>query len=112
MNKKHEPCPDSCPAYQRKDIFLLTKPPHSDRARLCLQLIAQSEDAVLYLAGDGVYNLIGEVSITLPRERIVACQEDMQARGVFAEGKATVPVDFYELLVDDVMSETTRVFAF
>jgi tRNA 2-thiouridine synthesizing protein B len=110
MNEKGEL--NSGPANQRKDIFLLTKPPHSDRARLCLRLIAQSEDAVLYLAGDGVYNLLGEAPIALPREGIVACREDLQARGVPAEGRATVPVDFYELLVDDVMSETAWVYTF
>jgi len=96
----------------RKDIFLLTKPPHSDRARLCLRLMALSGNAVLYLAGDGVYNLLGEPPAALPRERIVACQEDLQARGVLADEIATVPVDFYELLIDDVMSETARVYTF
>jgi sulfur relay protein TusB/DsrH len=110
MNRKGEL--NQSPANQRKDIFLLTKPPHSDRARLCLQLIAQSADAVLYLAGDGVYNLLGEAPVALPLERIVACREDLQARGVPSEGIATVPVDFYELLVDDVMSETVRVYTF
>ncbi len=110
MNRKSESHSDL--ENQRKDIFLLTKPPHSDRARLCLQLIGQSKDAVLYLAGDGVYNLLGEAPVVLPRERIVACREDLQARGVSMEGKATVPVDFYELLVDDVMSETARVYTF
>jgi len=110
MNRKGEL--HSGPANQRKDIFLLTKPPHSDRARLCLQLIAQSEDAVLYLAGDGVYNLLGESPAALSRERIVACQEDLQARGVLADENATVSVDFYELLIYDVMSETARVYTF
>ncbi|VVB67652.1 Uncharacterised protein [uncultured archaeon] len=100
------------PANPRKSVFLLTKPPHNDRASLCLQLIAQSKDAVLYLAGDGVYNLLGEPPAALPRERIVACREDLQARGVLADGIATVPVDFYELLIDDVMSEAARVYAF
>jgi hypothetical protein len=50
----------------KMDIFLLTKPPHSDRARFCLQLIMQSENAVLYLAGDGVYNLLGATLKALP----------------------------------------------
>jgi tRNA 2-thiouridine synthesizing protein B len=104
-----QPC---SPANPRKDVFLLTKPPHSDRARLCLQLMAQSENAVLYLAGDGVYNLLGEPPAALPRERIVACREDLQARGVLANEIAAVPVDFYELLIDDVMSDAARVYTF
>jgi tRNA 2-thiouridine synthesizing protein B len=40
-------------------IFLLTKTPQSERAKLCLRLLASSVDAVVYLAGDGVYNLLG-----------------------------------------------------
>jgi len=110
MFRKSEPHSD--PANERKDIFLLTKPPHSDRARLCLQLVALSGNAVLYLAGDGVYNLLSEPPAALPSERILACQEDLQARGVLADEIATVPVDFYELLIDDVMSETARVYTF
>lgn len=93
------------------DIFLLTKPPHSERARFCLRLIAQSENAFLYLAGDGVYNLLGEALEALPRDRVLACREDMEARGVRAEDKTTVPVDFYEQLVKDVMHEMRRLYS-
>lgn len=94
------------------DIFLLTKPPHSDRARFCLQLIKRSENAVLYLAGDGVYNLPGKALEALPRDRILACREDLQARGVQAEGKTIVPVDFYEKLVKDIMYKSRRLYTF
>jgi sulfur relay protein TusB/DsrH len=101
-------------------IFLLTKTPHSERTGLCLLLVASSQDAVVYLAGDGVYNLMGlgedEASQALvalvPRHRILACREDLVARGVSAEGKATVPADFYEYLVDDMMREGNRIYAF
>jgi tRNA 2-thiouridine synthesizing protein B len=106
-----------------KHIFLLTKTPQSERARLCLQLAKQSKNAVLYLAGDGVYNLaefIGSCDApaletalaALPRDRIMACKEDLEARGVQAENKATVPDDFYRRLVDDMMQEGSRIYTF
>jgi tRNA 2-thiouridine synthesizing protein B len=111
-------------------IFLLTKTPQNERTKLCLRLLASSEDAVVYLAGDGVYNLLGreeadKVSQTgetcpagqalaalAPRHRILACREDLEARGVSADGKATVPADFYESLVDDMMQEGSRIYTF
>ena len=107
-----------------KHIFLLTKTPQSERARLCLQLAKQSKNAVLYLAGDGVYNLLAEfigscdapalaaALSALPMDRIMACKEDLVARGVQAEDKATVPDDFYGRLVDDMMQEGSRIYAF
>jgi tRNA 2-thiouridine synthesizing protein B len=94
------------------DVFLLTKPPHSDRARFCLELIAQSENAILYLAGDGVYNLLENALEVLPQDRILACKEDLDARGVQAGDKATVPSDFYEQMVGDVMHERRRLYTF
>ena len=107
-------------------IFLLTKTPNSERTRLCLRLVtsSDSDDAVVYLAGDGVYNLLGQeeagescqagqaLASALPGHRIIACREDLEARGVSAEGKATVPVDFYECLVDEMMREGSRVYSF
>jgi len=112
-------------------IILLTKTPQSARTRLCLQLLAGlvgSVDVMVYLAGDGVYNLLGQdepdcISRTggqasktlwalLPRDKIIACREDLAARGVFANGKATVPANFYELLVDDMMEEGRRIYTF
>ena len=105
-------------------VFLLTKTPNSERTKICLRLVAGSVDAIVYLAGDGVYNLLsqaeaGEASqagqalaSTLPRHRILACREDLEARGVSAEGKATVPADFYERLVDDMMREGSQVYSF
>jgi tRNA 2-thiouridine synthesizing protein B len=97
----------------KKEIFLLTKPPQSDRTRLCFQLMEHSENAALYLAGDGVYILLDEATLkTLPKESILVCKEDLQARGVQDEGRATVPENFYELLVEDIMLEDNRIFAF
>jgi sulfur relay protein TusB/DsrH len=96
-----------------KEIFLLTKPPNSDRAGLCFQLLEHSKNAVLYLAGDGVYILLDAAFLeALPKERILACREDLLARGLQAEGRATVPENFYELLVEDMMSEESRILAF
>jgi sulfur relay protein TusB/DsrH len=72
-----------------------------------------SKNAVLYLAGDGVYILLDATSLkTLPKESILVCKEDLQARGVPDEGRATVPENFYELLVKDIMLEANRIFAF
>ncbi len=94
------------------DVFLLTKPPKTDRAAICLQLMAQSENAVLYLAGDGVYNLLGDVLEALPRDRIFACKEDLEARGVQPEKIPIMTVDFYERLLEDIMSDANRLYTF
>jgi len=97
-----------------REIFLLTTPSHSDRARLCLRLIARSEkeNPVLYLAGDGVYNLLDSALKFLPRERVLVCREDLEARGVQAGERATVPDDFYELLVEDIMAKKNLAYTF
>jgi tRNA 2-thiouridine synthesizing protein B len=101
----------------KKEIFLLTKPPHSDRTKLCFHLMELSEDGVLYLAGDGVYNLLEEAALeALPRERILACKEDLEARGVAAgvaaRERAMVPENFYELLVQDMICEGSKIYTF
>jgi len=120
-------------------IFLLTKTPQSERTKLCLRLAASSQDAVVYLAGDGVYNLLrqdeagkvnhnGEavqatghpcqkdgfqaLAATLQKHRIFACLEDLEARGVHADGKATIPADFYGSLVNEMMREGSQVYSF
>ena len=97
----------------KKEIFLLTKPPNSDRTRVCFQLMEHSENTVLYLAGDGVYNLFEVASMkALPKQSVLVCKEDLEARGVQAEGAATVPENFYELLVKDMMFESSRIYTF
>lgn len=101
----------------RRHTFLLTKPPGSERTKLCLRLVERTEDAVLYLAGDGVFNLLGDspkvlaVAVQSP-VRIYACREDMQARGVKSTGAATVLDDFYDRLVADMMDDENKVYSF
>ncbi len=97
----------------KKEIFLLTKPPHSDRTRLCLHLMELSENGVLYLTGDGVYNLLEEATLgALPQWRILACKEDLEARGVPLGERAIAPENFYELLAGDIVSEGSRIYTF
>jgi tRNA 2-thiouridine synthesizing protein B len=97
----------------KTDIFLLTKPPQSDRTKLCFQLIEQSDNPALYLAADGVYNLLETDSMkALPIKRILASKEDLDARSVQAREQVIVADNFYELLVEEMMSEGSRVYAF
>jgi len=97
----------------RRDVFILTKPPQSDRTKLCLGLMERSETAVLYLAGDGVYSLLDPAFLeTLPQVRILACREDLEARGVPPGARAAVLESFYELLVEEIASEGSRIYAF
>jgi len=96
----------------KKEIYILTKPPHNDRTKLCIKMIENSMNAILYLAGDGVYNLMSSSIEILPMERIFACKEDMDARGIQARKKATVLVGFYKNLVEDVMGSSDKVYTF
>ena len=93
-------------------VFLLTKPPNSERAKLCIQLVERSENAVLYLAGDGVFNLLNPSVVALPTGNVYVCKEDMDARGVQPENAAISLVDFYEQLVEDMMVRSDKVYAF
>ena len=93
-------------------VFLLTKPPQSERAKLCIQLVERSKNAVLYLVGDGVFNLLNPFFQALPPDRIYACKEDMDARGVQPEDTAISLVEFYEQLVEDMMVRSDKVYAF
>jgi tRNA 2-thiouridine synthesizing protein B len=98
---------------EKKDIFLLTKSLHSDRTGLCLHLMEQAENGVLYIAGDGVYNLLEEGTLGgIPPERIFACKQDLEARGIKAKERSNVPDNFYELLVEDMISEGSRIYTF
>jgi tRNA 2-thiouridine synthesizing protein B len=90
------------------DVFLLTKAPSSSRSKLCLKMVRSSDDPRLYLAGDGVYHLLGD----LPSGKVIACKEDVQARGISSIDSASVPEDFYSLLVEEVMKEASRVYSF
>src|SRR5512136_1348873 len=95
------------------DIFFLTKPPHNDRTKLCLHLMEHSQNCILFLAGDGVYNLLEAACIqALPNKRVLACKEDLKARGVQVKGRAIVPDNFYEQLAKDMISEDSKIYAF
>jgi tRNA 2-thiouridine synthesizing protein B len=98
----------------KRGIFLLTKPPHSDRAELCLHLMERlGKNASLYLAGDGVYNLLEfELLQAMPVKIIIACKEDLEARGVRAEEGVMVPENFYEHLVKDMATEGSQIYSF
>lgn len=94
------------------DVFLLTKPPGSDRSELCMKLLSRRERARLYLAGDGVYHLLNQ-TIDLPLScEVFASREDVVARGVVARIRAEVTEEFYEILVEDVMEGDGRFFNF
>ncbi len=90
------------PGNSRREIFLLTKTPHNDRTELCFKMIESSGNAILYLVGDGIYNLMNSSLEALPWTRILVCKEDMDARGVQAKGKATILTDFYEHFVENI----------
>ena len=100
------------PGNSERDIFLLTKPPYNDRTRLCFKMIERSGDAILYLVGDGVYNLMSKSIEILPRERVFACREDMDARGIQAREKATILADFYQHFAEDIMGLRRRIYTF
>ncbi len=95
-----------------RDIFLLTNPPQSKRAELCLRLMEHSEDPVLYLAGDGVYNLLDEALMGEWPGKVMACNEDLEARGLQAGEGVRVPEDFYQLLVEEMVAEGSRIYSF
>jgi tRNA 2-thiouridine synthesizing protein B len=103
---------DRCREDLKSLVFLLTKPPNSERAKLCFQLVERSKNAVLYLSGDGVFNLLDHSVKALPPGSIYACKEDMDARGVQPENTAISLVEFYEQLVEDMMVQGEKVYAF
>ena len=94
------------------EIFLLTRPPKSERTELCLRLMKHGEDPVLYLAGDGVYNLLDEALMEKWPGRVLACKEDLEARGLQAGEGVRVPEDFYQLLVEEMAAECSRIYSF
>ena len=96
----------------KREVFILTKPPHSERAKLCIRLVERSKNAALYLAGDGVFNLLDPTVEALPPDSIYACKEDMNARGVQPKNIAIILVEFYVQLVDDMMVRSDKVYVF
>ena len=96
---------------------MLTKPPFSPRADLCLKLAARSGNAKIYLAGDGVYHLLAGIE-ELPGCKIFACQEDLEARAIRSKEEAgdkekfEVPENFYAALIEDLMEHCERAYTF
>jgi tRNA 2-thiouridine synthesizing protein B len=102
---------------EKLHVFLLTKPPFSPRADLCLKLAARSGNAKIYLAGDGVYHLLAGI-LELPGCKILACQEDLEARAIKGKEdgrdkeKVAVPENFYVALIEDLMEHCTHAYTF
>ncbi len=94
------------------DIFLLTKAPRASRSSLCFKLMKYSENAKLYLAGDGVYHLLNGSSLPVPAEKIMACREDILARGLTSTDGIVMPDDFYGQLIKDIMENSDKVYVF
>ena len=93
------------------DVFLLTKPPFGPRSDLCLKLAVRAGKARLYLAGDGVYHLLGGIE-QLPECEIYACKEDLEARGIKAGEKMTVLDNFYSDFIEDIMEHCRHEYTF
>jgi sulfur relay protein TusB/DsrH len=71
----------------------------------------RSQDARLYLCGDGVYCLLDDLNGLLPSDLILACAEDVTARGISGEIAGIVLQEFYDRLIEDVlMSENVYSF--
>jgi len=96
---------------EHRDVFLLTKPPFSPRSDLGLKLASRSGNARIYLAGDGVYHLLAGIE-ELPGCKVLACQEDLEARAIKVKEKVTVPENFYAALIEDVMEHCKRAYTF
>ncbi|MCX8207369.1 MAG: hypothetical protein N3G75_06010 [Methanothrix sp.] len=87
-------------------VFILTKPPGSPRAQLCLKMLGRNFR--LYLIGDGVYNILAG-RLDSAEGEIFAFKEDLRERGVPSAG--IKEIDDYGIMVDDIMSAES-VFAF
>ena len=94
------------------DLFILTKPPRATRSELCFKLMERSENAKLYLAGDGVYHLLNMSALPITTEVTVACGEDILARGLPITDDIVIPDNFYGQLVKDMMENSEMVYVF
>ncbi|NYT02593.1 MAG: hypothetical protein GKC10_07540 [Methanosarcinales archaeon] len=94
------------------DLFLLTRPPGHHRADLCLRLVERSRNPRLYLAGDGIYNLLCLPAHLNGRGRVVACREDALARGLGDCREAAYPDDFYRELAREMLGDRVKMFVF
>ena len=102
---------------EKLHVFLLTKPPFSPRADLCLKLAVRSGNAKIYLAGDGVYHLLAGIE-EMPGCKIFARQEDLEARAIRSKEEArdkekvAIPENFYAALTEDLMEHCERAYTF
>ncbi|MDI9616175.1 MAG: DsrH/TusB family sulfur metabolism protein [Methanothrix sp.] len=87
-------------------VFILTKPPGSPRAELCLKMLSGSFR--LYLIGDGVYNILTGRLDGVAGD-VFAFAQDLRERGVSSAG--INELDDYGIMVDDIMN-ADGVFAF
>jgi tRNA 2-thiouridine synthesizing protein B len=94
------------------DVFILTKPPRATRSELCFKLMERSENAKLYLVGDGVYHLLSMSALHITTEEIMACGEDILARGLPINDDIVIPDNFYGQLVKDMMENSEKVYIF
>lgn len=95
------------------DVFLLTRTLGEPRSDLCFELMEYSENPKLYLAGNGVFHLLNFQNLSiLPVREILACREDILARGIPLMDEIIVPDDFYGRLVEDMMETADHVYVF
>lgn len=80
------------------DVFLLTKPSSNPRTELCLELAERSDDAKLFLLGDGVYSALGKAIQILPADKVYACKEDLLDRDISAKD-VSVLGNFYGRII-------------
>ena len=67
----------------KRDIFILTKPPHSQRTDLCLRLLERSKNSILYWPETGSTISWSHPIFKFPSGvMVLACQEDLLARGI------------------------------
>jgi tRNA 2-thiouridine synthesizing protein B len=71
-----------------------------------------SKEAKLYLAGDGVYHMLGISDLPTTAMGIFACKEDILARGIPIRDEIMMPDDFYGQLAKDMMEDSDRVYVF
>jgi sulfur relay protein TusB/DsrH len=71
-----------------------------------------SRDAKLYLAGDGVYHMLGISDLPNTAAEIFVCKEDILARGIPTRDEIMMPDDFYGQLAKDMMENSDRVYVF